>query len=37
VAISITEHWYVRPLARVLVISTPEGGGFGGVSVGYRF
>jgi hypothetical protein len=36
-AISITEHWYVRPLARIVVLSTPEVGGFGGASVGYRF
>jgi hypothetical protein len=36
-AISITEHWYVRPLARIVVLSSLEFGGFGGASVGYRF
>ena len=36
-AISITEHWYVRPLARIVLTSTPEVGGFGGAAVGYRF
>jgi hypothetical protein len=36
-AISITEHWYVRPLARTIVLSSLEFGGFGGASVGYRF
>jgi hypothetical protein len=36
-AISLSKHWYVRPLARIVVLSTPEVGGFGGASVGYRF
>ncbi len=36
-AISLSRHWYVRPLARIVVLSTPEFGGFGGASVGYRF
>ena len=36
-AISVSEHWYVRPLARIVVLSTPEVGGFAGASVGYRF
>jgi hypothetical protein len=36
-AISITEHWYVRPLARLVVLSSAEFGGFAGVAVGYRF
>lgn len=36
-AISITEHWYVRPLARIIGLSSSEYGGFGGVAVGYRF
>ena len=36
-AISLTRHWYVRPFARIVVLSTPEFGGFGGASVGYRF
>jgi hypothetical protein len=37
VAISITEHWYVRPLGRIIGLSSSEYGGFGGVAVGYRF
>jgi len=36
-AISISEHWYVRPVARVGVLSTNEVAGFAGASVGYRF
>jgi hypothetical protein len=36
-AISITEHWYVRPLARIVVLTSMEFGGFGGASVGHRF
>ena len=36
-AISITEHWYVRPMGRVGVLSTMELAGFAGASVGYRF
>jgi hypothetical protein len=36
-AISLSKHWYVRPLARIVVLSTPEVGGFGGASIGYRF
>lgn len=36
-AISITEHWYVRPTARIIGLSSTEFGGFGGVAVGYRF
>jgi len=37
VAISITEHWYVRPMGRIIGLSTSEFGGFGGLAVGYRF
>jgi hypothetical protein len=36
-AISITEHWYMRPMAKIVVLSTQEFGGFAGASVGYRF
>jgi len=36
-AISITEHWYVRPMARIVVLSSAEFGGFAGAGVGYRF
>jgi hypothetical protein len=36
-AISVSEHWYLRPLARIVGLSTPEFGGFAGASVGYRF
>ena len=36
-AISITEHWYVRPMARIVVLSSAEYGGFAGAGVGYRF
>ena len=36
-AISVSEHWYIRPLARIVGLSTPEFGGFAGASVGYRF
>ncbi len=36
-AISITEHWYVRPLGRIIGLSSSEYGGFGGVAVGCRF
>lgn len=36
-AISITEHWYIRPLGRIVVLSTSEFGGFAGAAVGYRF
>jgi len=36
-AISVSEHWYVRPLARIVGLSTPEFGGFAGASAGYRF
>ena len=36
-AISLSEHWHVRPLARIVVLSTPEFGGFGGAAVGCRF
>jgi hypothetical protein len=36
-AISLSEHWYVRPLARIVVLSSLEFGGFGGTAVGYRF
>jgi hypothetical protein len=37
VAISVTAHWYVRPLARMVVLSTGAIGGFGGLSAGYSF
>ena len=37
VAISLSEHWYIRPMARVGVLSTLELAGFGGASIGYRF
>ena len=37
VAISLTPHWYVRPVARIVGLSSSEYGGFGGVAVGYRF
>ena len=36
-AISITDHWYVRPMGRIIGLSSSEYGGFGGVAVGYRF
>jgi len=36
-AISISEHWYVRPMARVGVLSTNEVAGYAGASIGYRF
>ncbi len=36
-AISVSEHWYVRPMARLGVLSTNEVAGFAGASVGYRF
>lgn len=37
VAISITEHWYIRPLVRIIGLSSTEFGGFGGAAAGYRF
>jgi hypothetical protein len=37
VAISLTEHWYVRPMAKIGVLSSVEMAGYAGVSVGYRF
>lgn len=36
-AIPLSRHWYVRPFTRIVVLSTPEFGGFGGASAGYRF
>ena len=36
-AFSITDHWYVRPLGRIIGLSSSEYGGFAGVAVGYRF
>ena len=36
-AVSVSEHWYVRPFGRVFLLSTNENGGFAGASVGYRF
>ena len=36
-AISITEHWYIRPLAKIMLLSSSEFGGFAGVAAGYRF
>lgn len=36
-AISVSEHWYVRPLGRIVGLSTTEVGGFAGASAGYRF
>ncbi|MGE5568746.1 MAG: hypothetical protein ACM3S5_06885 [Rhodospirillales bacterium] len=35
--IPITRHWYVRPMARIIGLSSAEYGGFGGVGVGYSF
>ncbi len=37
VAISVTEHWYVRPMAKIVGLSSTEAGGFAGASIGYRF
>jgi hypothetical protein len=36
-AISITDHWYVRPMVRIIGLSSPELGGFAAAGVGYRF
>ena len=36
-AISVSEHWYVRPFGRVALLSTNENEAFAGASVGYRF
>ena len=36
-AISLSEHWYVRPMARFGILSTLDFAGFAGASVGYRF
>ncbi|HOL73117.1 MAG TPA: hypothetical protein PLA43_16045 [Bryobacteraceae bacterium] len=35
--IPITRHWYVRPMVRIIGLSSAEYGGFGGVGVGYSF
>ena len=37
VAISITERWYVRPMGRLIGLSSAEFGGFAGAAIGYRF
>jgi len=36
-AISLSEHWYVRPVGRFGILSTLDFAGFGGASIGYRF
>lgn len=37
VAISVSEHWYVRPFAKIVGLSSSEFGGYAGASAGYRF
>lgn len=36
-AVSLGERWYIRPMAKIVVLSSAEVGGFAGASLGYRF